>query len=150
MKKTLFWLSKVIKFENAYDMMISQFQINDKEFSVQSTIVTMTNKLEQKSHHLEKKYPPLKYIFLINNIFFVLSKIRQSDLSKYVDKDFLNKLSEKIKEYTKLYLESTWKKVMNETFNESEYNSIILYENDGKTLKTSSREMIKKKFAVNK
>ena len=128
--------------------MVSQFQLNDKEFSVQLTINTMINKLEHKSHHLEKKYPPLKYIFLINNIYFVLSKIRQPDLGKYVEKTFANTLNERIKEYTHSYLECTWKKILNETLNENNYNSIVIYENDGKTLKNSSREMIKKKFAV--
>ena len=129
-------------------MMVSLFQINDKEFTVDLTISTLVNKLEHKSHHLEKKYPPLKYIFLINNIYFVLSKIKQPDLAKLVDKNLPNQLNEKIKEYTKSYLEATWKKATAHSFNEKEYKTVLVYENDGKTLKNAAREAIKKKFAV--
>lgn len=129
-------------------MMVSAFEVMDKEFSVNLTINTLITKLEHKSHHLEKKFPPLRYIFLINNIYFVLSKIRQVDLSKYVDKNFPNQLNDRIKEYTKSYLECTWKKVLSETFNEKENKILLVYESDGKTLKNSAREAIKKKFAV--
>lgn len=141
-------MGKIIKFEQAYDMMTSMFQVNDKEFNVNVTIQTLINKLEHKSHHLEKKYPPLKYIFLINNIYFILSKIKQAELAKYIDDSLPGLLNEKIKDYTKSYLEVTWKKTTAETFNEKEYKTVIVYESDGKNLKNASREAIKKKFAV--
>ena len=146
--QTLFWLSKIIKFEKAYDMMVATFQVNEKEFSVDLTINILVQKLEHKSHHLEKKYPPLKYIFLINNIYFVLSKIRQPILAKYVNKNLQNFLNDKIKDCVNSYLECTWKKVCSDTFNEKEYKTVLVYESDGKTLKNASREAIKKKFAV--
>ena len=129
-------------------MMVATFQVNGKEFSVDLSINILIQKLEHKSLHLEKKYPPLKYIFLINNIFFVLSKIRQPILAKYVDKNLQSILNDKIKEYVKSYLDCTWKKVYSETFNEKDYKTVLVYESDGKTLKNSSREAVKKKFAV--
>ena len=128
--------------------MVSEFQANEKEFSVNKTINTLIEKLEVKSNHLEKKYLPLKFIFLINNIFFVLSKIKKADLFKYLDKNLPNLINDKIKHYTKSYLECTWKKVVTEALNEKENKSIIVYETDGKKLKNSCRELIKKKFSV--
>ena len=65
-----------------------------------------------------------------------------------MDKNLPNLINDKIKHYTKSYLECTWKKVVTEALNEKENKSIIVYETDGKKLKNSCRELIKKKFSV--
>lgn len=127
-------------------MMVGQFEINEKKFTAQEVIELLINKLNSKSSHVEKSYPPLKYIFLINNLYFILSKIKQQPLSTQVNSNLQDVILEKIKDSTTAYLEVTWKKVMFETFNDS--SDKITFEKDGKTLTSYSREHIKKKFAV--
>jgi exocyst complex protein 7 len=126
--------------------MITLFQMNQSEFSVDLVINTLVNKIEQKSHHLEKKYPPLKYIFMVNNIYFILSKIKQPKLAKFIDKNLPNSLNDRIKSYIKGYLEVTWKKVYEDSFSDKDKN-LIVFENDNKTLKNASRQLVKKKFS---
>ncbi len=97
---------------------------------------------------LEKKYAPLKYIFLINNIFFIKSKLYQKPFIKYIDRNYADSLENCIKNYLKSYLDASWIKIMEVCFNEKDHRNVLIYEIDGKNLKSSTKELIKKKFAT--
>ena len=98
-----------------------------------------------KSDLLLKKYPPLKYILLINNIFFIISKIENKNIENFFSKKFIQALYKRIDNYIIKYLKASWNKIDEITFDDKE---IIVYENDNKTLKTTSKELIKKKFSA--
>jgi hypothetical protein len=87
---------------------------------------------------LLKKNPPLKYILLINHIFLLLRKI---NIENFFSKKFIQTLYKKIDGYIIKYLKASGNKIDEITFDDKE---IIVYENDNKTLKTSSKELIKK------
>lgn len=142
---TIFFLSHLLLFETAYHYIKNEFKSTDDKFSIENIIDSLLKKLEIKSSILEKKYPPLKYIFLINNVYFIQSKIYQKPFNKYVSKSFADNLTKVIEKYISSYLESSWYKVLQVTFNEKDN---LVYEQDGKTLKNSSKEIVKKKFAT--
>jgi hypothetical protein len=144
----VFFLSNVLSYETAYDFIKKEFLSSGNNFSIESILDSLIKKLESKSTVLEKKYAPLKYIFLINNIFFIKSKLYQKPFVKYIDKNYADSLENCIKNYLKSYLDASWSKIMEVCFNEKDHRNVLIYEIDGKNLKSSTKELIKKKFAT--
>ena len=85
----------------------------------------------------------MKNILLINNFFYIHSKIAKDPLDHFFDKEYFGKLKEKVNINSKDYLKNTWRKVIEITFNE---NNDIAYEKDTNVLKATSKELIKKRF----
>ena len=137
---TISFISSSILYYNEYASLqtMSKLDLSPKNF-----ITKLVQKIEEKSNTLLKKYPPLKNILLINNIFYIHSKIIQEPLSKYFDKDVTTKLKDKINTNSKEYLKNTWRKVIEITFS---HKDDIAYEKGTNELKATSKEMIKKRF----
>lgn len=125
------------------------FKKSGRDFNIMEMIDILVERLEYKSHHLEKKYPPLKMIFLINNVFYIHSKISHKNFTEkhYVDQDYCQELNLKIKKYIEEYLKLSWGAVIEDTFNDKE-SAILIKECESQTLKNTTRETIKRKFAV--
>jgi hypothetical protein len=145
---TIFFLSNLLAFEISYEFIKKEFISNKKEFSAELIIDNLIRKMESKAQLLDKKYPPLKFIFLINNIYFIQSKILLKPFSNFISKNYAESLSVQTKNYVDGYLNASWGKVNEITFNEKENLSSMFFEQDGKTMKSSARELIKKKFAI--
>jgi hypothetical protein len=151
---TIFFLSNLLNFDYAFEFIKFEFKSNQSvsnikgDFSAEMFIECLITKIETKATLLDKKYSPLKFIFLINNVYFIQSKIAQSPFNKFISKYFTDSLNKNIRAYVEGYLKSCWGKVDEVTFNDRENQTAIAYETDGKTLKNSSKEMIKKKFAI--
>jgi len=151
--QSVLFLSKITMFEESYKKMsnmslnnnsISSFiNLENQKFNCQNLIDILISRLEKSSYVLEKKYPPLKYLFLINNIFYIQIKIGKGDLSKFIDKNYIKQLSDKIDSFLKLYLKNSWSKIEEITFNNNDLTGI--FNNDG-SLKNSGKDILKKKF----
>ena len=137
---TISFISTIIVYENAYKELQKKNKI---DLSLTKFIDILVTRLEEKSNDFIKKYPPLKHIFLLNNIFFIYSKITQDPLNKFFTKEYSKVLKGKVNENAKLYLECTWRKMTEVTF--SEKNDLII-DKDTKELKTICKELIKKRF----
>jgi siroheme synthase (precorrin-2 oxidase/ferrochelatase) len=146
---TIFFLSTLLIFEFGFEVIKYEYNSNyQTELTADIFISNLISKLETKSDALVKKYPPLKFIFLINNIYFIQSKISLSPFNKFITKYFTDSLTKNIKTYIESYLKSCWSEVDEVTFSDRENITALAFEQDGKTLRNSSRELIKKKFAV--
>ena len=86
--------------------MVVAFRNKGDDFSVETMLNKLVARLEHKGHHLEKKYPPLKMIFLVNNIFYIHSKVSQKAFleKKFLDEEFCDELETKKKGYIAEYL----------------------------------------------
>jgi hypothetical protein len=144
--QTVLFLSKFLLFNVSYKVLKVNLENNSKEFSAEYVIDTLVKKLEAKS--LLLKYIPLRYIFLINNVYFVLSKIYQKPFSNYVSKEYSDQLFKKIKTYLEYYIAACWSKVDEITFNKKDNEGILEQTQGSKVLKNITRETIKKKFAT--
>ena len=145
---TVFFLTNLLMFEISYEYIKKEFEGSGKEFSAEIIIDNLIKKMEAKSTLLDKKYPPLKFIFLINNIYFIRSKIINKPFANYISKSYADVLNNKIKNYIDGYLIASWGKADEITFNEKDNLNSITFDQDGKTLKNSSKELLKKKFAT--
>ena len=139
---TISFITSLILYHNAYSNLQEN---NNLDLSPKNFINILVTKIEEKSNTLLKKYPPLKNILLINNFFYIHSKIVQDPLNHFFDKEFMDTLKEKVNSNSKEYLKSTWKKVIEITF--SEKNDIV-YEKGTNELKPTSKELIKKRFTT--
>ena len=137
---TISFISALVSYPNAYTHLQEESNL---DFSPINFITILMNKIEEKSNALLKKYPPLKNILLINNFFYIHSKIGQEPLKVFFEKEFSGTLKEKINFNSKEYLKNTWKKVVEISF--SDKNDII-YEKGTNELKATSKEFIKKRF----
>ena len=137
---TISFISSLIIYHNAYTHLQEGSNL---DFSPKNFINILINKIEEKANLLLKKYPPLKNILLINNIFYIHSKISQEPLKHFFDKEYFGQLKEKVNTNSKDYLKNTWKKVVDITFSE---NNDIVYEKETNELKATSKELIKKRF----
>lgn len=137
---TIYFIANFMSFSSSYKVIT---ETNNKDLSPQNFISILIEKIESKSNVLEKKYPPLRCLLLMNNIYFIKSKLTSKSLSGKFTEEYVNSLNEKIENYLKEYLTLSWNKVESVTFDEKE---IISYESDGKTIKQTSKEIIKKKF----
>ena len=146
---TIDFLSALVMYNNAYQVIQKNLKENKEnnenkiDLSPRNFINILVNQIEEQSKILLKKYRPLKNILLINNYFYIHSKICQPPLSEFFDKNDFNKLKEKINSNSKEYLKNTWKKIAEITF--SDKNDII-YEKETNELKATSKELIKKRF----
>ena len=144
---TIDFLSALVIYNNAYSSLQKQLKENKEKNSIdlspRNFVIILVEQLEEKSKILLKKYKPLKNILLINNYFYIHSKISQQPLSEFFDKNDVSKIKEKINSNSKEYLKNTWKKVAEITF--SDKNDIV-YEKETGELKATSKELIKKRF----
>ena len=137
---TISFISSLILYHNAY----TSLQENSKlDFSPKNFINILVKKIEEKSNSFLKKYAPLKNILLINNIFYIHSKISQDPLTHFFEKEYISSLKEKVNSNSKDYLKNTWKKVIEITFSDK---NDIAYEKENNELKATSKELIKKRF----
>ena len=144
---TIDFLSSLIMYNNAYSLIQQELKQNKEnnniDLSPRNFILILVEQLEEKSKILLKRYRPLKNILLINNYFYIHSKISKQPLSEFFDKNDLSKIKEKINLNSKEYLKNTWKKVAEITFNDK---NDIVYEKETNELKATSKELIKKRF----
>ena len=139
---TISFITSLVTYHNAYTSLQEESNL---DLSPKNFINILVNKIEEKSNTLLKKYPPLKNILLINNFFYIHSKIAKDPLDHFFDKEYFGKLKEKVNINSKDYLKNTWRKVIEITFNE---NNDIAYEKDTNELKATSKELIKKRFTT--
>ena len=134
-------------YNNAYSLIQQELKQNKEnnniDLSPRNFILILIEQLEEKSKILLKRYRPLKNILLINNYFYIHSKISKQPLSEFFDKNDLSKIKEKINLNSKEYLKNTWKKIAEITFNDK---NDIVYEKESNELKATSKELIKKRF----
>ena len=144
---TIDFLSSLIMYNNAYSLIQQELKQNKEnnniDLSPRNFILILVEQLEEKSKILLKRYRPLKNILLINNYFYIHSKIGKQPLSEFFDKNDLSKIKEKINLNSKEYLKNTWKKIAEITFNDK---NDIVYEKESNELKATSKELIKKRF----
>jgi hypothetical protein len=144
---TIDFLSSLIMYNNAYSLIQQELKQNKEnnniDLSPRNFILILVEQLEEKSKILLKRYRPLKNILLINNYFYIHSKISKQPLSEFFDKNDLSKIKEKINLNSKEYLKNTWKKIAEITFNDK---NDIVYEKESNELKAISKELIKKRF----
>ena len=146
---TISFISSLVIYKNAYSILMQMIKENNnknninKDLSPSSFIIILVDKIEEKSKVLLKKYPPLKNILIINNFFYIHSKITQPPLSEFFQKDYFSQLKNKINSNSKEYLKNSWKKIAEITFNDK---NDIIYEKGTNELKATSKEMIKKRF----
>ena len=146
---TISFISSLVIYKNAYSILMQMIKENNnknninKDLSPSSFIIILVDKIEEKSKVLLKKYPPLKNILIINNFFYIHSKITQPLLSEFFQKDYFSQLKNKINSNSKEYLKNSWKKIAEITFNDK---NDIIYEKGTNELKATSKEMIKKRF----
>ena len=144
---TIDFLSSLIMYNNAYSLIQQELKQNKEnnniDLSPRNFILILVEQLEEKSKILLKRYRPLKNILLINNYFYIHSKISKQPLSEFFDKNDLSKIKEKINLNSKEYLKNTWKKIAEITFNDK---NDIVYEKETNELKATSKELIKKRF----
>ncbi len=142
--RILAFISKLVKFDDIYETEESILPQRTYEF-----INNYLKLLEHKSSVFEKTYSPLRWIFLINNTFFIYSKISSNDFlkDKYnaynINSDNSHeRLKDKIGEYIDHYINSCWGKNIDEMKN-------LKFETkeDKKTLKSIVKENIKKVFS---
>lgn len=142
--KTITFFNKIIKFPYFLK------SVDIKDFNTYSVVNKFILLLEQKSVSFEKNYSPLRWLFLINNVFFIYSKIKnkQEFLDSYnsfnINNDnSLEKILSKIEEnYINSYNEACWKKVI------EEFNSVKYEFKENNVLKNSSKENAKKAFVL--
>lgn len=169
------FISKIIKFNKVYkefsdisndasyntNNIISSSKINEDffnktenkpitNFNVNNIINTYIKSLESKSLALEKSYAPLRWIFLINNVYYLYSRIKDNSELKniYNSLDINNSESHEniykkiTDEYVSSYLNSCWKKTVIDIDKIS-----IEYKNESsKLIKNSTKDFIKKIF----
>ena len=139
---TVFFITNLMNFKIGFKTLT---QSSDIDISPINFLTVLIEKIEEKSVILIKKYPPLKYLLLINNIYYIILRFQSNEFEEYITKAFIDTLKEKIENYIQEYLKCTWNKIDECTFDDKE---VIVYENESKNLKATSKELIKKKFTV--
>ena len=142
--KSIRFLNKICIFDSFFKRMINLMD-SSKKINPDDIINILIERLEKNSTQLEKKYFPLKYLFLLNNLSYVQIKAQAIPLNNFITKPLIEKLNEKSKEYFNSYLFHTWNKVEEITFNQNDLNNIC---NADGTLKSNGKDLIKKKFTV--
>lgn len=140
--KMIYFISKI----TILDFIFTSKTANLVYFTVNSYVKDYITILENKSVVFDKTYSPLRWIFLINNIFFIYQKIKtnQNLLKKYSESEgIIGSLYEKIISYIDSYTLSCWGKVSDEIRN-------VKWEvkENGKTLKSNIKENVKKVFSL--
>ncbi|KAG0494936.1 hypothetical protein HPP92_005930 [Vanilla planifolia] len=70
----------------------------------------LESNLDEKSKHYEDA--GLQYIFLMNNILYMVQKVRDSELLGLLGDNWVRKHRAKVKQYYKIYLRASWTKTL--------------------------------------
>ena len=142
--KVMSFIIKLVKFDSIYE----NDNCNILSIRAYEFINNYLSLIENKSSIFDKTYSPLRWIFLINNIYFVYMKLTSSDelLKKYNEYDInsLNsheKLKEKINIYIDKYSDQCWGKILEE-FKNFKFET----KEDNITLKSTTKDHIKRVF----
>ncbi|KAJ4875907.1 exocyst subunit exo70 family protein F1 [Raphanus sativus] len=73
-------------------------------------ITCLESNLEEKSKLYEDG--GLQYVFLMNNIYYVVQKVKDSELGKLLGDDWVRKRRGQIRQYATGYLRASWSKVL--------------------------------------
>ena len=73
-------------------------------------ITCLESNLEEKSKLYEDG--GLQYVFLMNNIYYVVQKVKDSELGKLLGDDWVRKRKGQIRQYATGYLRASWSKVL--------------------------------------
>uniref|UniRef100_A0A1D1YJ64 Exocyst subunit Exo70 family protein n=1 Tax=Anthurium amnicola TaxID=1678845 RepID=A0A1D1YJ64_9ARAE len=77
---------------------------------VLSTVSCMESNIEEKSKLYEDN--GLQYIFLMNNILYLVQKVRDSELGVVLGDEWVRKRRGQIRQYARSYLRASWTKVL--------------------------------------
>ncbi|ESQ43567.1 hypothetical protein EUTSA_v10012863mg [Eutrema salsugineum] len=80
-------------------------------------ITSLESNLEEKSKLYEDG--GLQYVFLMNNIYYVVQKVKDSELGKLLGDDWVRKRRGQIRQYATGYLRASWSKVLSALRDES-------------------------------
>ncbi|XP_010248978.1 PREDICTED: exocyst complex component EXO70B1-like [Nelumbo nucifera] len=75
-----------------------------------SLISSLESNLEEKSKHYEDA--AMQYIFLMNNILYIVQKVKDSELGKLLGDHWVRKRRSQIRQYATGYLRASWSKVL--------------------------------------
>ncbi|XAR67900.1 hypothetical protein NMG60_11002836 [Bertholletia excelsa] len=75
-----------------------------------SLIKSLESKLEEKSRMYEDG--AMQYVFLMNNIRYIVLKVRDSELGKILGDNWIRKRRGQIRQYATSYLRAAWSKVL--------------------------------------
>ncbi|KAL5717533.1 hypothetical protein ACHQM5_010519 [Ranunculus cassubicifolius] len=75
-----------------------------------SLITHLESNLENKSKLYEDV--SLRYIFLMNNIFYIVQKVKNSELGKFLGDNWIRKRRGQVRQYATCYLRASWSKVL--------------------------------------
>ncbi|KAF9603901.1 hypothetical protein IFM89_038620 [Coptis chinensis] len=77
---------------------------------LQLLISSLESSLEHKSELYEER--AMRYIFLMNNILYIVQKVKNSELGKLLGDQWVRKRRSQIRQYSTCYLRASWSKVL--------------------------------------
>nr|XP_027061778.1 exocyst complex component EXO70B1-like [Coffea arabica] len=99
-----------------------------------SLILSLELNLDEKSSMYEEE--GLKFVFLMNNILYIVQKVKDSDLAKYLGDDWIRKRRGQIRKHATSYLRASWSKVL----------SCLKDEGIGGSSSNASKVLLKERF----
>ncbi|CAA6659917.1 unnamed protein product [Spirodela intermedia] len=77
---------------------------------VLSTISCLESNIEEKSKLYDDK--GLQYVFLMNNIHYIVQKVKDSELRTVLGDNWVRKRRGQIRQYARLYLRASWSRIL--------------------------------------
>ncbi|XP_010250741.1 PREDICTED: exocyst complex component EXO70B1 [Nelumbo nucifera] len=77
---------------------------------LRSLISSLESNLEEKSKYYEDT--AMQYVFLMNNILYIVQKVKDSELGKLLGDHWVRKRRSQIRQYATSYLRASWSKVL--------------------------------------
>ncbi|KAK6148099.1 hypothetical protein DH2020_019011 [Rehmannia glutinosa] len=74
-------------------------------------IISLESNIEEKSRMYEDT--AMQYIFLMNNILYIVQKVKDSELQKLLGDNWIKKRRGLVRQYATQYLRSSWSKALN-------------------------------------
>ncbi|EOA13013.1 hypothetical protein CARUB_v10026007mg [Capsella rubella] len=107
-------------------------------------ITSLESNLEEKSKLYEDG--GLQYVFMMNNIYYIVQKVKDSELGKLLGDDWVRKRRGQIRQYATGYLRASWSRVLSALRDENMGGSSSGSPSYGQRSNNSSKMALKERF----
>ncbi|KAK3119851.1 hypothetical protein QOZ80_9AG0676350 [Eleusine coracana subsp. coracana] len=104
----------LLDYQSTLELLFEEFETSDAEFKFPAVITRIMQSLQNNLDGKSKQYkdPALTYLFLMNNIYFMVTKVRRSEVKHILGDDWIERHHRIVQQNVDQYKNVAWAKIL--------------------------------------
>ncbi|GJN06881.1 hypothetical protein PR202_ga24651 [Eleusine coracana subsp. coracana] len=105
---------QIYSYQSTLELLFEEFETSDAEFKFPAVITRIMQSLQNNLDGKSKQYkdPALTYLFLMNNIYFMVTKVRRSEVKHILGDDWIERHHRIVQQNVDQYKNVAWAKIL--------------------------------------